>query len=215
MKKRIGPVILLVILTLAIFFVNWQLNNIKGVWYALKYNKTQIEDMITNTNENLKQDIETVLGHSIREFTEEEKKEIENGLSTEEEVIEKIVREESKNNSTAQNDNTVSRYVTELYKLKGRYIGILDGMVKSAVSEYKALDKSQRTRSKQLEIGANYVSKAVSLESECDQKVAAILSKVEAQLKKEGKSTDIIKTINNAYVSEKNLKRAYYLNMFK
>ena len=215
MKRRIGPLILLIILTTAVFLINWQMNNIKGVWYALKYDKMQIEDMITNTNENLKQDIETVLGHSIREFTEEERDAIEKGLVTEDEVVEKIVREEAEKSNTPQTDNTVSRYITELYNLKGRYIGILDGMVKSAVSEYKSLDKSQRTRSKQLEIGANYVSKAVSLETECDQKVGSILSKIESQLKKEGKSTDIIKTINNAYVSEKNLKRAYYLNMFK
>lgn len=215
MKKKIFLLITLMVLTIVTLFIITQLENIKGIWYAVKYDKGQIESMISDADTTLKEDLEAVLGHSIREYTEEENELIESGNATEHEIIEKIVREEIEKSKKADTNDKVSMYITELYNLKGRYIGILDGMVKSAVSEYKALDKSQKTRSKQLEIGAAYVTKAMALESECDGKVAGIISKIEKELKADGKKTDIVNTINDAYKSEKTLKRAYYLNMFK
>lgn len=215
MKKKIFLLMILMIVTIFAFLAITQLENIKGVWYALRYDRGQIESMISDADTTLKEDLESVLGHSIREYTEEENELIKGGNATENEIIEKIVREEIKKSNATNTNDKVSVYITELYNLKGRYISILDGMVKSAVSEYKALDKSQKTRSKQLEIGASYVTKALALESECDGKVAGILSKIEKQLKADGKKTDIVNTINDAYKSEKTLKRAYYLNMFK
>ena len=88
-------------------------------------------------------------------------------------------------------------------------------MVDNAVKEYKSLDKKQRTKTKQLEIGAEYAKRALSLEKECDTKVDALIKKVEQQLKTEGKNTEIVDTLKSTYDSEKRMKKVYYLNMFK
>ncbi len=216
MKKRIFLIAIIVILVALAYLAYTQVDNIKGVFYSFKYSNEEIESMITETDDALRRNLEEFIGHPIREFTEEENRQIEEGTVAKEQVIEKIVREELGRKGSASNgSNNVSYYITELYNLKNEYIGTLDGMVASAVAEYKALDKSERTRSKQLEIGAAYAKKAMALEEECDGKVANIVSSIEKELKVVGGSMEIITTINNAYTSEKNLKRAYYLNMFK
>lgn len=216
MKKRIVLIIIIIILIALASLAYWQFDNIKGVYYSFKFTNEEIEQMIIETDEALKRDLETFIGHPIRDFTEDENRQIGEGTITKEEVIEKIALEElGKSGAGSPEYRNVSYYITELYNLKNEYIGILDSMVVSAVDEYKALDESQRTRSKQLEIGASYAKKATALEEECDQKVAVIVSTIKELLKSDGKNTDIITTINNAYNTEKTLKRAYYLNMFK
>lgn len=218
MKKRILLIVILVILIALIFLLYTQQNNIKGIFYSFKYSSEQIENMISETDDNLKKDLEKFIGHSIRDFTYEENLQIEQGAVTKEQIIEKIVLEELQKKETSLNskgDNDVSYHITSLYNLKNEYIGKLDSMVASAVAEYKKLDKSEKTRSKQLEIGAAYAKKAMALESECDAKVGRVISEIESILKKTNQNTEIISTIKNAYASEKTLKRAYYLNMFK
>ena len=215
MKKRIFPVLIVVILSALVMFVTTQISNIKGILYAINYDAEQIEEMIIKADVQLQEDISKVIGHTIREFTEEENKQIKEGIVTQEEVVEKIVREQAKESEKSNKPDVVSIYITELYNLKSSYIGKLDAMVASAVAEYKSLPKEKRTRSKQIEIGASYVTKAMSLEAECDSKVNDVVAKIEAQLKSEGKSPELAKTIKKSYASEKELKRAYYLNMFK
>lgn len=293
MKKRIFLIVILIILTTVGVFAYTQRDNIMGVIYSFQYSSDEIESLIESNDENLKSELEEIIGHPIRDFTEEEKKQIDDGTVSKKEVIEKIIYEELeksltndsksadgsnstslskgeyigpsdfqndgntsgktkrsenesrheskikdsssntnsietksgvKNNisdsASAPNDSTSSTgsssyYMMELYGLKSEYIGRLDGMVSAAISEYKSLDKKDQTRSKQLEIGSSYVSKASALEKQCDNEVASILKNLEAELIKEGKSTSIISTIKSSYTTEKNLKRAYYLNMFK
>lgn len=236
MKRKIFFAVIIVVI-LAVALLAWgQMNNIQGFIYSMKYSSEEIEDLISKNDDSLKSHIEGFIGHSIRAFTEEENKQIESGTVSKEEVIEKIVLEElektvssqSKDNISSKGDNAqnpadnstnnanyVSLYITELYSMKSEYLGRLDGMVSQAISEYKSLDKSQRTQSKKLEIGTSYLKRALTLEKECDGKVSSILSSLEKQLKADKKSTEIITTLKNAYNSEKTLKRAYYLNMFK
>lgn len=256
MKKKFRLILSFAIVILIIAFLCSQANNIKGFLYSFKYSGDEIETMLADNDSALKEQVETFLGHSIREFTEEEQSQIKEGSVTEDEMIEKIITEEIEKTLTPPSDDKpvtsttekpekvkpesdgkqdpvpstsaenpvppanapsmgAAKYITELYNLKSEYLGKLDGMVESAVKEFRALPKKEKTHSKQLQIGASYVTKAMALESECDKKVAAIVSSLEKQLKAEGKSTAIITVINNAYNSEKTLKRAYYLNMFK
>lgn len=257
MKKKIRLILFFIIIVLIVAFFCSQINNIKGFIYSFKYSGDEIETMLTDNDIVLKEQVENFLGHSIREFTAEEQRQIKEGVATQDELVEKIIAEEiEKSLTTPSDDKPVSssddkkpdaktkdgknqtttvdpsmdtsgtppsaaspsdaaKYITELYNLKSEYIGKLDGMVDSAVKEFRALPKKEKTYSKQLQIGASYMTKALALESECDKKVAAIVSSLEKQLKSEGKSTAIITVINDTYNSEKTLKRAYYLNMFK
>ncbi len=261
MKKRIIIISVIAVVLMSIGVLAYtQADNIMGIFYSFKYSDEEIEKKMVENNLTYAEGVEEVIGHPIREFTEEEEKQIKDGVATKEEIFEKIIKEElekasnlpldkntedavsnqtgsgkeaasEKNNSKSQpktpsapksNNAGVSvpggnssYYMSQLYSLKSKYIGMLDGMVSSAISEYKALPASQRTRSKQLEIGASYASRAAGLEGQCDAEVAAVLRNLESELRKEGKSTGVISTINSAYASEKQLKRAYYLNMFK
>lgn len=213
MKKKIILISLASLLIIACVFAYFQRNNIKGVLYSFKYSDDELEKMIDEADGELKSSLEEIIGHSVREFTDEEVALIEKGDATEQDIIEKIVKEEVK--KCDAKDNSTEYYIAELYALKSRYIGLLDGMVSSAVSEYKALDSSKRTRSKQLEIGASYASKAMALEEECDAKVNSIAANLRKELAASGKDTAVVERILSAYAAEKNYKRAYYLNMFK
>ena len=237
MKKWFLIITLILVLILSYLFYS-HYDNIKGLIYSFKYSTEEIENMMSENNDVFVREVEELIGYQIRPFTQQENEQIDSGAKTKEEIIEHIIMEEiekkadiSSNGNIGANNpedskaekevNTTatakdsSYYLASLYSTKERYLGYLDNMVDSAVSEYKALESSKRTRSKKLEIGASYVKKALALEKECDAEVASILSSLEKQLKAEGKSTSIISTLNNAYKSEKNLKRAYYLNMFK
>ena len=265
MKKRIFLIVFLIIFATIGVFAYTQVDNIMGIIYSFKYSNNEIESLLDKNNETLKNELEEILGYPIRDFTEEEKKQIEEGTVTKKEVIEKIIYDEleknitsdKKNNSgfgnsgknesdtwqtkrdsnqpatksnngkskntsgqtqaseSVSSDISSNYYIMELYSLKSEYIGILDGMVSSAISDYKKLNKKEQTRSKQLEIGASYASRATALEKQCDGEVESILNKLENELIREGKSTSIISTIRSSYATEKSLKRAYYLNMFK
>lgn len=215
-KRHVILYLLIVVLCMAITFAYVNYDYVESFYFSYKYSKQDLEQMMTDNDDVLKQNLESYLGHSVRSFTDEESKQIEEGATTKEEVIEKIVREElEKTGNTIPDTKNVNYYITELYNLKNEYIGILDAMVISAVKDYKSLDKNQQTRSKQLEIGAYYAKQATQLEAECDVKVGGIVSNIEKLLRAEGKRTDIVNTINEAYKTEKTLKRAYYLNMFK
>lgn len=237
MKKKIFLIVLIIVILLTGLLIYTQMNNIQGIIYSLKYSSEEIENLISENDDSLVSHVEGFIGHSVRPFTEEETKQIESGEVSKEQILEKIVVEElektisSKANNNSQNTgdrvknptddtpnndvNYVSLYITDLYSIKSEFIGRLDGMVSQAINEYKSLDKKQRTQSKKLEIGVSYAKQALSLEKECDTKVNSLLSSLEKQLKADSKSTDIIATLKSAYNSEKALKRAYYLNMFK
>lgn len=221
MKKQIIAFCLLIVILVISYFVYSQFDNIKDLFFSFKYSTDEIETMVSQNNGKLKEQIEELVGESVRPFTEQENSQIENGEITENEVVEKILKEElldkpRKTSQEGKEDKNLSQvYIADLYELKSYYIGLLDSMVDSAVSEYKSLSKEQRTRSKQIDIGTEYAKKALSLEKECDSKVDSLLKKIEQQLKVEGKSTDIVTTLKTAYDSEKRMKMAHYLNMFK
>ena len=243
MKKRFWLIVTVAVIILIIAFSYTQRNNIKGFFYSFKFSGDEIETMISDNDSMLKEQVESFLGHSIRSFTDEETNQIKDGTITEDEVVEKIIAEELEKSISSATENSgnkvteqgttktdgtdtsssntpaqsmeVSRYITELYNLKNEYIGKLDQMVESAARDFRNLPSKEKTYSKQLQIGASYMNKAMALESECDEKVSSIVKSLEKQLKSEGKSTEIISVINKAYNSEKTLKRAHYLNMFK
>lgn len=213
-KKKIFLITVAVLLTLACTFAYLQRNNIRGLIYSFKCSDGELEKMLAEADGEIKSSLEEIIGRSVREFTDEEIALIESGNATEQDIVEKIVKEELKKSESA--DKSSAEYcVAELYALKSRYIGLLDAMVDSAVNEYKALDESKRTRSKQLEIGASYAGKAMALEEECDAKVNSIAERLRKELDANGKDTAVVDRILSAYTNEKNIKRAYYLNMFK
>lgn len=115
----------------------------------------------------------------------------------------------------SKQEQITAKYISKLYSLEGTYMGKLEGLLSSAVSEYKSLPENERTAKKKMSLVSKYMSKGYSLENNCDAQVNSILSSLESELKDAGADTSITGTIKKQYQNTKNVKRAYYLSKIK
>lgn len=103
----------------------------------------------------------------------------------------------------------VSSIVAQLYVEKSNFIGQLETLANQAVASYEA---SGGGKEKATEIMNSYLPTAASLESSADQKVNALLSQLEASLKKGGGDLSLVNEVRQCYYEEKSLKKSYYLS---
>lgn len=55
---------------------------------------------------------------------------------------------------------------------------------------------------------------AANLESACDANVNAVISELKSILSAAGRDMSLVSSIQTAYNNEKQLKKAYYINMY-
>jgi hypothetical protein len=107
----------------------------------------------------------------------------------------------------------VQKYVADMYTLKAKYMGQLGSLAKSAKAEYDS-NKEEYGKAKAIEIAvSDNLSKAASLESQCDSEVNTLLSSFESELSSIGADTSIVDTMRTQYQNEKSLKKSYYLSL--
>lgn len=107
-----------------------------------------------------------------------------------------------------------SKCIAQMYVLKSSFTSRLDRLFNEAKAYYISLTPEQRKTAK-TELMDKYYSQVSALEYECDTKVNAILSELDAELTLTGEDKSIINKIRDAYNQEKSLKKAYYLNLVK
>ena len=103
----------------------------------------------------------------------------------------------------------VSSIVAQLYVEKSNFVGQLEALANQAVASYEALGGGKE---KATEIMNSYLPTVASLESSADQKVNALLSQLEASLKKGGGDLSLVNEVRQCYYEEKSLKKSYYLS---
>lgn len=118
-------------------------------------------------------------------------------------------------NPPAENtsDQIVSELIAKLYVQKNNYLSRLNGMESQVENEYNALPDDQKASGKK-SIVSKYMSIVAGWESECDGVVYGILDEIKAELAKSGKDQSVVKKIEEAYLNEKKLKKAYYMNIY-
>lgn len=102
-----------------------------------------------------------------------------------------------------------SEIIAELYVIQADFIARLEAMGDRAYEQYKDLHYD---RSKITSIIEGFTGEVTALETECDNKVKALLTELEAELKKVGGDTAVVSEIRKYYYTEKSLKKTYYLN---
>ena len=110
--------------------------------------------------------------------------------------------------STAPKDRA-SEIIAELFVLQAAFISKLENVGDRAYADYKA---THYDRSKVMDIVNGYTGEVGVLETECDTKVRALLSELEAELTKVGGDLGVVKEIRKHYYEEKRLKKAYYMD---
>ena len=117
----------------------------------------------------------------------------------------------TKTEETDTMTDEVSAIVAELYVVKSEFLAKLNSTGMQAYDEYVARgsDSSQLNA-----IIESYMPAAGKLETECDQKVASLLTRLEAALKKGGGDLSLVNEIRQYYYNEKSLTKSYYLNKY-
>ncbi len=239
MKKRKGLKIFLIIFGIIFLMggcaVIWQWDNIQAVVYFMKYSKEDLETMAVE-NQTLMDEAVSTLEMIPRELTEEENKALESGVITEQDAVEislgvttlpeKVEEKKNLPESAAkpaatpteapkpQKVDRVSELVAQMYVLKSSFISKLDALAAQAIAEYSATPAAQRTSSWKTSKMTKFTSMASVLEAECDAQVEGIITELRAELKKNGGDMSLINTIRSTYDSEKQIKKAYYLNKY-
>ena len=109
----------------------------------------------------------------------------------------------------------VADLVAKIYVIKGNFLALLSEFENKIISDYKALPSSQRTNAKKAQIVADNMSYIAGLEAQCDAQVKAVTDELTALMKAQGKDTSLVDAINKAYAQEKELKKAYYISLYK
>lgn len=117
--------------------------------------------------------------------------------------------------SEAEYNKKVADLVAKVYTIKSEFIGTLDAFESKIVSEYKALPEEQRTSATKAKIVADNMSYMLSLEAQCDAQIKAVTDELSKLMKEYGKDMTLVDAINSAYANEKELKKAYYVSLYK
>ena len=115
----------------------------------------------------------------------------------------------------AEYNKKVADLVAKVYVIKANFTSSLAAFENDIISSYKALPTSERTNANKAKIVADNMSYALGLEAQCDAQIAAVTDELTALLKQYGKDTALVDSINSAYQQEKELKKAYYLSLYK
>ncbi len=196
-----------------------QKNNIQGLLYAGKYNENELAEKNQKIDDQLKKILDQFPDIDIDLLTDEDLKKLNSGEISREEILEiltaKSKNDEEKNQTSKNKDNNtektsarVNEIIAECYLLKSEFLGRIDSLISQAKTEWRSLPKEGRTQSAKVAIAGKYMSKGSQLEAECDQRMSALLSGLESELKASGQSTAIISQINSLYNEEKAVKKA-------
>lgn len=240
-KKIIILLVLFILLALIVtaVWLNW--DTIIMVKDGLTTSQEVLEERKAENEVNQQEALKEAGIENIRPLTEEETKALETGEITEDEAVEIVIgnttieeiKDNKKNTSNSSKPSSnqtsqskpvstapavseldkanarISQLIGQMYVLKSKFTGELSGLEGWAISTYK---NNPSDKSKILKEGYNRV---VSLESQCDSQVNAILSELTQLLKQTGQSTELVNQIRNAYENEKQITKSYYLSKYK
>ncbi len=235
MKKAI-KIVLAVFLAICIalgwlVYANW--NSIEAFIHSLN---TTNEDTVKELEKN-KEELESFLENeqeiTVRDLTEEEAKALNEGNLSEDELIgiltggtpepEKTptpTKNPDKNPAptptpTPSSDKRISELIAKLYVQKSTYLGKIDDIEAQVRAEFIAdPDKWGTLQDAKKVFLAKYLPTVASWEKTCDETVYGILDEIRNELKKQGKDSTIVETMEKSYLEEKKLKKTYFINRY-
>ncbi len=235
MKKAI-KIVLAVFLAICLIlgwliYANW--NSIEAFIHSLN---TTNEDTVKELEKN-KEELENFLANeediTVRDLTEEEAKALNEGSLSEEELIgiltgktpEPVATPTPTKNPlatpiptptpTPTSEEIVSQLIAKLYVQKSQYLNKLDEIEENVRNDFIANEDQWETlQAAKQDYLKKYLPVVASWEKTCDETVYGILDEIRAELKKQGKDSSIVETMENSYLEEKKLKKTYFINRY-
>lgn len=225
--KKVLKILLIILVLLAIAAGSvaiWQRKNIQSIMLGVKEESIEIEKKRNDNQTNLVDDVNTYMDEPVREMTEEEKRQVEEGKATISDVYQKIFEEKNEikaedkqtnsSNKTETKDEIISRHMAELYRLQNEFTARAEATIKQGANYYESINAHPQDPVARSKTIAHFTPIVRGMESECDAKVENVISSLKAELQKIGEDTAIIASIKATYANEKQLKLSYYANKY-
>lgn len=236
-KLRVFWLVLLILLLLLCALCVWQRNNLAALRLSMQLSNEELSDRLADNTQRLTENAETIAGKAIRGLTEEEKNALKRGTVSSEELIDRLVGESPASDESTVGQNTaaggtaapapaaqtapaadpnrdeLARLIAKIYVMQEQYTAWLENANQAAIDEYNALPEEERTAQSKFDIGLKYAALAQDKEKECDAEMDAVENSIRAVLKKLGEDDSLADEIHTAYLDEKALQKAYYLNL--
>lgn len=235
MKKalKIIAIIFLILIIIVGSLVIWQWDNVKSVYIGIKESHEQIENRRMKNQTALVDDINKFLDEPVRELTEEEKKQIEDGSTALSEIYAKIFEEKEaltkslkdekdsdfakKSDSAADKktkDEIISKYMAQIYSLQSEFNSRAEATIKQGARYYESMKAHPQDPIARAKTITHFTPIVRGLEAECDSRFEKIVARLQKDLEAAKVDTDIIGTIRETYKNEKQLKLSYYSNRY-
>ena len=235
MKKalKIIAIIFLILIIIVGSLVIWQWDNVKSVYIGIKESHEQIENRRMKNQTALVDDINKFLDEPVRELTEEEKKQIEDGSTALSEIYAKIFEEkealtkslkDEKNSDFAKKsdsaadkktkDEIISKYMAQIYSLQSEFNARAEATIKQGDRYYESMKAHPQDPIARAKTITHFTPIVRGLEAECDSRFEKIVARLQKELGAVDANTDIVGTIRETYKNEKQLKLSYYSNKY-
>lgn len=225
MKKTIKTILVIfIVLSVAVgSLAIWQWKNIESIIIGVSESSEQIEKRRNDNQIELAQNVNAYMDEPLREMSEEEKKQIEEGSISVNEVYQKMFEEKVSNiekkpsenlEKSGNKDEIISRYMAQLYKLQNEFTAKAEETIKRGDRYYEEIKAHPKDSVARANTISSFTPVVRGLEKECDEKVETVISELKKELEAIGSDTAIIETIRKTYANEKQLKLSYYANKY-
>lgn len=244
-KLLIISAVILAVLAIAaaacVYFIGT--DNLKSVYYGIKYDDKEIVNMQEKSSERLKKELDKYEGIEAREPTADETKALESGEISEDQLVDIISngitldeyrnnnysvtppeqqqteeekREDAPQEETPQPDTSAAD--AECDEAVSRIVAkmyVLRSSYSGSLSSLLSQAYSEYTAGgSKSEIASKYIGMGQALEAQCDGNVNALMSELSGVLTSHGRSTELVDSIYQSYASEKQYTKAYYMSMY-
>lgn len=239
-KLRVILTVILVIIAVLAWFTYSQWNNISAVLDAIRYSNEDVLKMESENKETVQKFLEEEEGIVVRDLTEEESKALTEGNLTEEEVVELLTGTKQPEEATqpknpetlpekppeevepvtkpAEKDSSqiIAEQIAKLYIQKSTYLNKLDDIEAQVRKEFAdmGLKTNEERKKAKSELLNKYLPMVAQWEKDCDSVVYGIIDVVRDEIIKSGKDTLVADKLEEAYLSEKRTKKAYFINRY-
>ena len=238
--KVLGAVLLLLLVVLGL--IGWQFRGyVFAARDALRYSTEEIEVRMQENEARIAKAVEETPGVQVRDLTEDEKQKLQSGEFTEDEVVDLLTGAKPDGAATqpstepaasaetagtgaatakpvaAQTDYSqqISEQIARAYVLRSQFTGRLDSLLEQAKAEYHSIPSKALTTDRKAELIEKYMGIAGDMEASCDASMNELVANVRQMLRASGQSTGLADEIASTYESEKQLKKSYYMSLYK
>lgn len=236
---------LVAIIGLVIYFwpflssVDWSIvnsSNIKALYMAYTNDSDKLIEKEKQLDEKRADDIKNYVSVEVRDFTEDELKQIESGEKTKTQIIAQIIAEnvaseestevnsqpgnqedaqtekpqEQPKPKTESADAIVARHIANLYAIQSEFEGRVNALAGSVKNWTHAYVKTQGVpwSEAKLEAVKHFTGSATAIENDCYARVDAEIAALESELKAIGADLSIVKTVRDSAYNEMEIKKA-------